>query len=149
MRLVKSLIAVSVVGLAGCAQPGMVTNGVPTVVTNQGSEAAVSRTVAVAAGAKLKLQFFVAINPDCTVIPSTTPRSIKEPARGRLTIQTGDDFAYFPPTNPRSACNSKRVRGHLVEYQAPVGFKGTETLSYDVFNTMGGVFHHTITVNVM
>ncbi len=147
---------VMAVALAGCApKPGqraLVVEGpppAPAVLSNQGSELALNRTVAVPAGGKLKLAFVTAINPDCTTIGSTTARAAREPARGKLTIQTADDFVFFPPANPRSACNTKRVRGQLVEYHAAPGFKGTETLAYDVFQSRGGVVHYTVTVNVM
>jgi hypothetical protein len=133
-------------GLGGCAKSG-VTN--PMVVTNQGSEAAVSRTVAVAPGSKLKLQFVTALNPDCTVIQSASARVVKEPVHGRITIQAGEDFTYFQPNNPRSTCNNRRVKGQLVEYHAPVGFKGTDIVMYDYFNSVGGVYHNTVTINVL
>jgi hypothetical protein len=138
--------------ISGCAKPAgpVIVSGAPqAVVTNQGSEVALTRTMAVASGAKLKLQFVTAINPDCTTIGPAVARAIKQPSRGTLTIKSADDFVYFPPANPRSVCNAKRVQGTLVEYQPPVGFKGTETLAYDVFNSGGAVAHHSITVNVM
>jgi hypothetical protein len=142
-RFCCSVAAVSMavsmtVALAGCApKPGqraLVVEGpppAPAVLSNQGSELALNRTVAVPAGG------------------SSTARAAREPSRGKLTIQTADDFVYFPPANPRSACNTKRVRGQLVEYHAAPGFKGTETLAYDVFQPRGGVVHYTVTVNVM
>jgi hypothetical protein len=153
MRRSSFALALTVVAgatsLGGCAKPGIATGTNPILVTNQGSEAAVSRTVAVAPGSKLKLQFVIALNPDCTVIQSASARVVKEPVHGRITIQPGEDFAYFPPANPRSSCNSRRVKGQIVEYHAPVGFKGTDIVKYDYFNSVGGVFHNTVTINVL
>lgn len=152
MRLSMLALALAYLALTGCAKNGapvIVSPAPPPVVSNQGSEVALNRTLATQSGAKLKVQFVTAINPDCTTIVSGNVRPVKQPARGALTIKPADDFVYFPPANPRSACNAKRVKGTLVEYQSPADFKGTDSLAYDVFLDSGGVAHHTITINVL
>jgi hypothetical protein len=145
--LAAALTAATV--LSGCAKQTVTGSvGAPVVVSNQGSELAQTRTMAVASGAKLKLQFAAAINPDCSTMAPVVVRAVRQPSRGVLAIRPDHDFIYFIPANPRSACNTKRLPGTMVEYQAAPGFKGTDTLAYDVFHTNGSVAHHTVTVNV-
>jgi hypothetical protein len=152
MQMLERLaIVLPVILLAGCGQANkpIVVNAAPApVISNQGSEVAGTRTMAVMSGAKLKVQFYTAINPDCTTIPNNSARPVKQPTHGTMTIKTADDFATFVATNPRSACNTRRVSGTLIEYQSAPGFKGTDTLAYDVFTSSGAVAHNSVTINV-
>src|SRR5262245_18209943 len=66
-------------------------------------------------------------NPDCTANGMPTVRITQDPQHGRLTITRGAVFAYFPPSNARSACNRRRVPGVTLRYISQRGYTGTDT----------------------
>ncbi|HEY5410760.1 MAG TPA: hypothetical protein VIJ94_08525 [Caulobacteraceae bacterium] len=70
-----------------------------------------------------------AINPDCTMeSPGATLVLLSPPSHGTATITDEPYFASFPPTNPRAACNSRKVPGHQAFYTAAAGFAGHDRL---------------------
>lgn len=144
-------IAIAALMLGACNKGPIVVSGAPRpIITNQGSEAIVNRTLAIASDKTLKLNFVTAINPDCTLTEAQpSARATQEPSHGTLVIRKGLDFAFFNEKNPRSACNKTRVPGTIVEYVPEPGYTGPDSLAYDWFPPTGAVVHFIITVNVM
>jgi len=65
-----------------------------------------------------------AINPDCSAVPGVTLKVLTQPQHGAATLTDGPVYVGFPVANPRSACNSRKVPGHEVTYQAAAGYVG-------------------------
>ena len=49
----------------------------------------------------------------------------------------GSDFADFPESNARSACNRRRVSGVGIHYTAPRGYTGPDSVVVEMI-TPGG-----------
>jgi hypothetical protein len=70
-----------------------------------------------------------AIEPDCTAhVPGATLTILEPPAHGQATVSDEPFYAGFPPANPRSACNSRKVPGHQAFYTAASGYNGHDHL---------------------
>ena len=75
----------------------------------------------------IRLWANTAINPDCSAqTPAATLTIISPPNHGQATISDDRYFLSFPPTNPRSACNARKVPGHQAFYTAAAGFTGRD-----------------------
>jgi hypothetical protein len=88
-----------------------------------------------------------AINPDCTAIDGVTLSILRPPEHGKATVSDEPLYAAFPPANPRSACNSRKVPGHQAFYQADAGFTGHDKLVLQGSSPGGRV--REITVDVL
>jgi hypothetical protein len=87
---------------------------------------------AVAADQKLRLDFFLSINPDCSSMGFSTVRIVEPPKNGNLTIENGTGFTNFPQGNVRYECNKRRSDGVLLQYEPNAGYTGTDSLTVDV-----------------
>lgn len=76
-------------------------------------------------------------NPDCSANGIPTIRVTQDPQHGRITITRGGVFAYFSPSNARSACNKRRVPGVIARYVSQRGYTGTDTAAIEVFFPSG------------
>ncbi|MEO8115016.1 MAG: hypothetical protein ABI655_11575 [Phenylobacterium sp.] len=74
--------------------------------------------------AQIRLWANTAIDPDCTEHPGATLSVLEPPAHGTASVDTQPFYAAFPASNPRSACNSRKVPGRQVFYTANAGFTG-------------------------
>lgn len=79
--------------------------------------------------APIRLWANTAIEPDCTAhVPGATLAIVEPPAHGQATVSDEPFYAGFPPANPRSVCNSRRVPGHQAFYTAASGYVGRDHL---------------------
>ena len=92
VRLAPVVVAILLVGCGHPARPVVVSGAPAPVISQNGSEAAVNRTLAVQSAAKLKVLFSSAINPDCTPIAHDNVRAVKLPVHGTLSIKPAEDF---------------------------------------------------------
>jgi hypothetical protein len=70
-----------------------------------------------------------AIDPDCSAhAPGATLTILEPPAHGAATVKAEPYFAAFPPANPRSACNDRKVPGNQAFYTAASGYTGHDRL---------------------
>lgn len=70
-----------------------------------------------------------AIDPDCNEHKSGATLTVLEaPAHGVATVKDEPYFAAFPPSNPRSACNTRKVPGHQAYYTAAAGYAGHDRM---------------------
>jgi hypothetical protein len=88
-----------------------------------------------------------AINPDCTAIDGVTLSVLRPPEHGKATVSDEPLYAAFPPANPRSACNTRKVPGHQAFYQADAGFTGHDKLVLQGSSPEGRV--RQITVDIL
>jgi hypothetical protein len=96
-----------------------------------------TRTLTVPVGEERKIDYYYAINPDCSSLGSATIRVIAPPANGRIAIREGTDFPNFQTNNPRSECNTRRVASTQVWYIPNPGFLGTDSASVDIISASG------------
>jgi hypothetical protein len=80
----------------------------------------------VASGAKVRIGFFYALNPDCTVIGNVNVRVAKQPEQGKVETVATTEYAHFSKENIRSKCNQHKVKGTLVNYKAPEKYTGND-----------------------
>ncbi len=85
----------------------------------------VSVSKAAVGSAPIRLWANASIDPDCSAhVPGATLSILEPPKHGAATISDDPFFAAYPPNNPRSACNSRKVPGHQAFYTAAAGFTG-------------------------
>jgi len=70
-----------------------------------------------------------AINPDCSAqTPDATLTILEQPAHGAAVVKDEPYYVAFPPANPRSACNDRKVPGHQAFYTAAAGYTGHDRM---------------------
>ena len=102
----------------------------------------------VPSGGTVRLTFFCNINPDCTSSGNSTIRITRPPEHGRVVQSRTRDFCYFPPSNPRSYCNNRRVPGVVVNYVAQRGYTGYDSVGVEVFYPGGAMRSGTFNIQV-
>jgi len=90
-----------------------------------------------------------AIDPDCSPHPGSTLTVVAPPAHGEVKVVEEPIYVAFPPGNPRSACNSKKVPGRQVYYAASPGYAGHDRVILEGTSADGHVRHVTVDVNVL
>jgi hypothetical protein len=80
----------------------------------------------VASGAKLRIGFFHALNPDCTASGDVNVRVTKQPEHGTVETVATTQYAHYPKENIRSKCNHHKVRGQQVNYKAAEKYTGND-----------------------
>ena len=90
-----------------------------------------------------------AIDPDCSPHPGSTLTIVAPPAHGAVKVVEEPIYVAFPPGNPRSACNSKKVPGRHVYYTASPGYAGHDRVILEGSSEDGHVRHVTIDVDVL
>ncbi|HUI97480.1 MAG TPA: hypothetical protein VLX44_17125 [Xanthobacteraceae bacterium] len=86
---------------------------------------------AAASGVPLKLLFIASTNPDCSSYGRTTIQVVVPPQHGHVRITQGREFPTFTPSNPRSACNTRRVAGSVAYYVSQRGYRGPDAVILD------------------
>jgi hypothetical protein len=91
----------------------------------------------VPAGGRFTGQYWMAINPDCSLLDYPTAKVVSPPSNGTVSITKGRAFPFFPPANPRSACNRRRAPATMMEYRPARGFVGSDSFTVDVIFPTG------------
>ncbi len=91
-----------------------------------------------ASGAPMLLYQAWSVNPDCTPTGTVTMRVVSSPNHGRVSIVRASVFPRFPPYNPRSHCNARRVMGVKAMYISRQGYTGPDTAAVEVIYPSGG-----------
>lgn len=89
--------------------------------------------LAASSGKPLRVVFASAEKPDCTFAGMPVIHLVKDPAHGRIQIQTEKGHPNFDADNPRRFCNEWRIKGLGVYYTSDVGYVGDDlvTLHFD------------------
>jgi hypothetical protein len=80
----------------------------------------------VASGRPLLLYQAYSTNPDCSSAGTVVLRIAQVPEHGRVSIRQAGVFPRFPESNPRSACNRRRVSGVEATYVSQRGYLGPD-----------------------
>lgn len=80
---------------------------------------------AVVGSAPIRVWANTAIDPDCSAhVPGAELTILQPPSHGTAVVKDEPYFAAFPPANPRSGCNNRKVPGHQAFYTAVSGYTG-------------------------
>ena len=104
---------------------------------------------AVASGRPLKLYEAYATNPDCTSAGAIVLRVAQPPGHGRVSINQAGVFPSFPQSNPRSACNRRRVPGVQATYVSQRGYLGPDLVVLQALFPSGRGVNITVAIRVM
>jgi hypothetical protein len=88
-------------------------------------------------------------NPDCTSLGTVELRVVQGPEHGRVSIRKAGVFPTFAASNPRSACNVRRVPGILATYVSQRGYVGDDLVVLEVFFPNGSAKRVTIAIRVV
>jgi hypothetical protein len=72
----------------------------------------------VASGAKQRIGFYAALNPDCSASGDVHVRVTKQPEHGTVETVATTGYTHLSKENIRSKCNQQKVKGTLVNYKA-------------------------------
>jgi hypothetical protein len=104
-------------------------NQVPAAASAARSPPKLELTRFVVGGQKLRLEFLVAIEPDCSSMGQTAVRVLEQPTHGTLTVENGQGFTNFAKDNQRYECNTRRSDGTLVFYEPKPDYAGADSIS--------------------
>jgi hypothetical protein len=104
---------------------------------------------AVASGRPLHLYHAYATNPDCSSVGAVVLRVVQPPAHGRVSIHQAGVFPNFPPANPRSACNRRRVPGVQATYVSERGYVGLDSVVLQALFPAGREIDVSVSIHVM
>jgi hypothetical protein len=105
-------------------------------------------TRVIASGAKARVGFFYALNPDCTASGDVNIRVTKQPEHGSTETASAINYPNFPKENIRSKCNDHKVRGMQVNYKAAEKYVGKDEVDLLVLFPTGFAWevHYDISV---
>jgi len=103
----------------------------------------------VASGRPLQLYHAYATNPDCSSAGAVVVRVAQPPAHGRVSIRQTGVFPAFPASNPRSACNRRRVPGVEAVYVSERGYTGPDIVVLQALFPAGRGVNVTLPIHVM
>ena len=90
-----------------------------------------------APGARLRVAFETALNPDCSPLGETVVRIVTPPAHGTVTVESGKGFTAYASTNQRYHCNEKSTPGKFIYYKSSPVYAGSDTLTYQAIYPNG------------
>jgi Caspase domain len=83
-------------------------------------------------GTRTKIGYQVNVTPDC-VEPANSELTVAiAPAHGKVIIQPGTTYPFFPKDNVRFVCNLRAVPSVDVIYQSDADFHGTDKFTVEV-----------------
>ncbi|MFH6782102.1 MULTISPECIES: hypothetical protein [Methylobacterium] len=88
-------------------------------------------------GQAQKIGWFVSVDPTCRSVGAWTVNLIEPPGKGRITVEQGSEYPEFPPTNPRSACNKRKVPATRLIYAAPPGAGDDDQFTIEIVDPLG------------
>jgi hypothetical protein len=83
-------------------------------------------TRVVTSGAKQRIGFYTALQPDCSASGDVNVRVTKQPEHGTVETTATTLFPGYPKENIRSKCNQYKVKGTLVNYKAAEKYTGND-----------------------
>jgi len=99
--------------------------------------------------APIRIWANAAIDPDCSAhTPGATLTVVQPPAHGVATVSDEPYFVAYPPGNPRSICNDRKVPGHQAFYTAAAGYAGRDRVVLEGSSPDGQVRRIDVEVDV-
>ena len=94
-------------------------------------------TPTVTPGKQSQVDFFYALDPDCSTRGPGDTRLIKKPEHGSVEIVQGSSFPKYPESSPWFHCNNKKLPGTLVMYKSEDGFAGKDHFDVEFIGPRG------------
>src|SRR3954454_14034739 len=104
---------------------------------------------AIPSGKPLMLFSGSSTNPDCTSAGNLEVRVVQGPEHGKVSVRKTGVFPTFASSNPRSACNLRRVSGIVATYVSQRGYVGDDLVVIEVFSPDGRSKRMTIAIRVV
>ena len=101
------------------------------------------------AGKQRTLENVTFLNPDCTVNEDAEVTITKEPQHGSATINPAEVFPHYAKDNVRSKCNGKKVKGHVLNYKAAVGYVGNDVFEVTLLHPNGMATQYVYNIKVI
>ena len=102
----------------------------------------------VASGANPRIEFFYALNPDCTASGEVNVRVTKEPEHGAVKITSTTGFPNSPKESIYFKCNEHRLKGMQINYKSAEKFTGDDTIEVLVIYPLGAAWEVRYDVSV-
>jgi hypothetical protein len=105
-------------------------------------------TRVVASGAKVRINFYGSLNPDCTTRGDVDVRVTKQPEHGTVEITAATNFPGYPKERDRYKCNQHKVKGMQVIYKSAEKYTGNDEFDLLILFPTGFAWEHHFDVNV-
>jgi hypothetical protein len=102
----------------------------------------------VASGAKQRMGFYAAFNPDCTASGDVNVRVTKQPEHGTVETVATTGYTHYSKENIRSKCNQHKVKGTLVHYKAAEKYTGNDEFDLLILLPGGLAWEHHFDISV-
>jgi len=99
-------------------------------------------------GSRIIVWSGASIDPDCSEHPGYTLSVVEPPSHGEVNVVAEPMYLAFPPNNPRSACNRRKVPAKQAYYTASPGYSGHDRLVLEGMTEDGTLRHVTVDVDV-
>ncbi|MGY2048219.1 hypothetical protein [Methylobacterium sp. JK268] len=70
--------------------------------------------------------FFTSLFPDCSVQGPVVARLVTKPEHGTVSLTQGPSFPRYSAGSPLAACNSRKVDGLKLVFEAAEGYEGLD-----------------------
>ena len=124
-----TLAAALALSVAGCQSPGGFTRVIP-------------------ASTPRQIDFFTALNEDCTSRGATVVRVLQAPEHGKLEVRNAPDYPRYSKTNPRNVCNKNKVEGAQIWYVPNPGYVGADRARVSVIFATGLAWNQSFELDV-
>ena len=105
-------------------------------------------TRVVASGAKVRINFYGSLNPDCTTRGDVNVRVTKQPEHGTPEITAAMNFPGYSKESDRYKCNQQRARGMQISYKSAEKYVGDDAFDLLVLFPSGNAWevHYDVSV---
>lgn len=83
------------------------------------------------------VDYFYALNPDCTARGYPVVRIVQPPLNGQLISAQTEDYTTYPSSNERFSCNKKKSPVTALHYIANPGYNGPDMATVEVVFPLG------------
>jgi hypothetical protein len=90
-------------------------------------------------GSQQMIDYYMALNADCSPAGMPTVRIATPPTHGRLAAETGEAHSSYDKTDPRSACNAKNAPAMILSYMPEAGYRGRDTATVEILFGVGSL----------
>ncbi|ACL55777.1 hypothetical protein [Methylobacterium nodulans] len=92
--------------------------------------------------------FFTALFPDCSVEGPVVARLLTKPEHGTVTLSQGSSFPRYAASSPLAPCNSRKVEGLRMVFEAAEGYEGLDRFSVLVIYPNGTATNLDVKVSI-
>jgi hypothetical protein len=94
------------------------------------------------------IAFFASLFPDCSTEGPVVIRLLDQPKHGHATVEEAASFPRYELASPLAGCNTRKVPGKRLVYEADEKFEGADTFRILVINADGTGYESNVKVLV-